>query len=78
MDIGHTLILVVVSLFYFFFAYQLKPPFPPHFYSMLGLKPHQTKELMKKSQNILFRGFLFILIATMSAYSLLNFILGVF
>lgn len=78
MDIGHTIILVVVSLFYFIFAYQLKPPFPPHFYSMLGLKPDQTKELTKKAQNVLFRGFLFILIATMSAYSLLIFILGGF
>lgn len=78
MDIGHTLILVVVSLFYFFFAYQLKPPFPLHFYSVFGFKPNQTKELTKKAQNVLFRGFLFILIATLSAYSLLNFILGVF
>lgn len=78
MDIGHTVILVVVSLFYFIFAYQLKPPFPPHFYSMFGLKQNQTKELMKKSQNVLFRGFLLILIVTMSAYSLLNFIIGGF
>ena len=78
MDTGHTVILVVVSLFYFIFAYQLKPPFPPHFYNMFGLKQNQTKELTKKSQNVLFRGFLLILIATMSVYSLLNFILGGF
>lgn len=75
MYIGHTIILVVVSLFYFIFAYQLKPPFPPHFYSLFGLKPNQTKELTKKAQNVLFGGFLFILLATMSAYS---FILGGF
>lgn len=78
MYIGHTIILVVVSLFYFIFAYQLKPPFPPHFYSLFGLKPNQTKELTKKAQNVLFGGFLFILLATMSAYSLLSFILGGF
>lgn len=69
MDIGQAIILVTVTAFYFGFALQLKPPFPAKFYTLYNLRQTEEKALFKKTQNTLFRGFLYILVILLLVYT---------
>lgn len=73
---GYDVIFVVVSLLYFAFAYQCKPPFPTHFYKLFEVEEGDDRALYKETQNLLFRGFLIFLVVLLGAYAIVSRIFG--